>query len=54
MSANGSLSGDSSHDRRVAHLSIEIGRELGMSPPSLEVLGRSGLLHDIGKLAIPA
>jgi len=54
MSANGSLSGDSSHDRRVAHLSIEIGRELGMSPTSLDVLGRAGLLHDIGKLAIPA
>jgi HD-GYP domain-containing protein (c-di-GMP phosphodiesterase class II) len=54
MGANASLSGDSSHDRRVANLSIEIGRELGMSPPSLDVLGRSGLLHDIGKLAIPA
>jgi len=54
MSASGSLSGDTSHDRRVAHLSMEIGRELGMSPPSLDVLGRSGLLHDIGKLAIPA
>jgi len=54
MDANASLSGESSHDRRVANLSIEIGRELGMRPPSLDVLGRSGLLHDIGKLAIPA
>jgi HD-GYP domain-containing protein (c-di-GMP phosphodiesterase class II) len=54
MDASASLSGHSSHDRRVAHLSIEIGRELGMSPRSLDVLGRSGLLHDIGKLAIPA
>lgn len=54
MGANAPLSGDTSHDRRVAHLSIGIGRELGMSPRALDVLGRSGLLHDIGKLAIPA
>jgi cyclic di-GMP phosphodiesterase len=42
-----------SHDRRVAQLSVEIGRQLGMSRPRLEVLGRAGLLHDVGKLAIP-
>lgn len=54
MGANASLFGDTPHDRRVAHLSIEIGRELGMSPSSLDVLGRSGLLHDVGKLGIPA
>jgi HD-GYP domain-containing protein (c-di-GMP phosphodiesterase class II) len=42
-----------SHDRRVAQLSVDIGRELGMSGPGLEVLGRAGLLHDVGKLAIP-
>jgi putative nucleotidyltransferase with HDIG domain len=53
MDANASLFGDTPHDRRVAQLSIEIGRELGMSPPALDVLRRSGLLHDIGKLAIP-
>jgi HD-GYP domain-containing protein (c-di-GMP phosphodiesterase class II) len=53
MGANATLFGDTPHDRRVAHLSMEIGRELGMSPPSLEILGRSGLLHDIGKLGIP-
>jgi HD-GYP domain-containing protein (c-di-GMP phosphodiesterase class II) len=53
MDANASLFGDTPHDRRVARLSMEIGRELGMRTPSLEVLGRSGLLHDIGKLAIP-
>lgn len=54
MGANESLFGDTPHDRRVAHLAMEIGRELGMSPPTVEVLGRSGLLHDIGKLAIPS
>jgi HD-GYP domain-containing protein (c-di-GMP phosphodiesterase class II) len=54
MGANASLFGDTPHDRRVAQLSIQIGRELGMGPSSLDVLGRSGLLHDIGKLAIPA
>jgi len=54
MSATAPLFGDTPHDRRVAQLSIQIGRELGMSPSSLDVLGRSGLLHDIGKLAIPA
>ena len=46
--------GGGGHDRRVAHLSIEIGRELGMLETELEVLGRAGLLHDIGKLAIPS
>jgi HD-GYP domain-containing protein (c-di-GMP phosphodiesterase class II) len=53
MGANASIFGDTPHDRRVAQLSSEIGRELGMSPTSQEVLGRSGLLHDIGKLGIP-
>jgi len=53
MSANAPLFGDTPHDRRVAQLSLEIGRQLGMSPTSLDVLGRSGLLHDVGKLAIP-
>jgi HD-GYP domain-containing protein (c-di-GMP phosphodiesterase class II) len=53
MGANASLFGDTPHDRRVARLSMDIGRELAMSPSSQEVLGRSGLLHDIGKLGIP-
>ena len=42
------------HDRRVADLAIEIGRELGMPASTLEVLERGGLLHDVGKLGIPA
>jgi len=53
MGANASIFGDTPHDRRVAHLSSEIGRELGMSRTSQDVLERSGWLHDIGKLGIP-
>lgn len=45
--------GPDGHDRRVSELSVMIGRELGMSPAQQTVLGRSGLLHDIGKLGIP-
>jgi len=46
--------GDGGHDRRVAQLAIEIGKALGMGRDEQEVLGRAGLLHDIGKLGIPA
>jgi HD-GYP domain-containing protein (c-di-GMP phosphodiesterase class II) len=46
--------GDSGHDGRVAGLAIDIGRQLGMQQSELEVLGRAGLLHDVGKLGIPA
>ncbi len=45
--------GDTGHDGRVAQLAIDIGRELGMGRTELEVLGRAGLLHDVGKLGIP-
>ncbi len=53
MSANGPLFGVQPHDRRVAQLSVDIGRELGIVGPRLQVLGRAGLLHDVGKLRIP-
>jgi HD-GYP domain-containing protein (c-di-GMP phosphodiesterase class II) len=46
--------GDGGHDRRVGRLSMEIGRQLGMAHAELDVLGRAGLVHDIGKLAIPS
>src|SRR5438132_14263104 len=45
---------DERHDRRVARLAIDIGRQLGMSGQLLDAVGRGGLLHDIGKLGIPA
>ena len=41
------------HNRRVAELSVQIGRQLGMTASQLGVLARSGLLHDVGKLGIP-
>jgi hypothetical protein len=41
------------HNRRVAHLCVQIGRQLGMSATELRVLARTGLLHDVGKLGIP-
>jgi hypothetical protein len=41
------------HNRRVAQLCVEIGRQLGMSGTELRVLARTGLLHDVGKLGIP-
>src|SRR5947208_12658061 len=45
---------DERHDRRVAGLGSEIGRQPGMSGQQLAAVGRGGLLHDIGKLGIPA
>lgn len=53
MYAEFAQAGDQGHDRRVAHLAVDIGRALGMGEQEQEVLGRAGLLHDIGKLAIP-
>lgn len=43
-----------SHNIRVARLCVHIGREMSMSAPELRVLARAGLLHDVGKLGIPA
>src|ERR1700756_1222912 len=41
------------HNLRVARLCVHIGREMSMSASELRVLARAGLMHDIGKLAIP-
>jgi HD-GYP domain-containing protein (c-di-GMP phosphodiesterase class II) len=41
------------HNLRVARLCIHIGRQMSMSAGELRVLGRAGLMHDIGKLGIP-
>jgi HD-GYP domain-containing protein (c-di-GMP phosphodiesterase class II) len=41
------------HNRRVAKLCVEIGRQLAMTTAELRVLARAGLMHDIGKVAIP-
>jgi HD-GYP domain-containing protein (c-di-GMP phosphodiesterase class II) len=41
------------HSDRVAALSVEIGRELGLSGAALKTLEYGGILHDIGKIGIP-
>jgi HD-GYP domain-containing protein (c-di-GMP phosphodiesterase class II) len=42
------------HTRRVAALAVELGEQLGLSPTRLRSLAIGGLLHDIGKLSVPA
>ena len=41
------------HAQRVAALSVEIGRELGLEREALKALEYGGILHDIGKIGIP-
>lgn len=41
------------HEQRVAELSQEVGRRLGLSEKKLVGLYLGGVLHDIGKIAIP-
>jgi HD-GYP domain-containing protein (c-di-GMP phosphodiesterase class II) len=41
------------HTRRVAQWAVAIGETLGLSPGRLRDLALAGMLHDIGKLAIP-
>jgi hypothetical protein len=40
------------HARRVASLSREVGRELGLTEPELTVLEYAALMHDIGQLSL--
>lgn len=42
------------HSERVTKLVVKIGAALGMSAEQLDVLHRGGLLHDIGKIGVPA
>jgi putative nucleotidyltransferase with HDIG domain len=44
----------SGHQRRVGLLAAAIGRELGMSDDRIEGLRLGGLIHDIGKIAVPS
>ena len=43
-----------SHQRRVANLACIIGKEMGLSVDDIDKLEIAGLLHDIGKLSVPA
>ncbi|MFD5795704.1 HD-GYP domain-containing protein [Streptomyces diastatochromogenes] len=40
------------HARRVAKLSLAVGRDLGLSGPGLTVLEYAALMHDIGQLSL--
>jgi hypothetical protein len=42
------------HTRRVALRAVQIGEELGLAPGRLRALAMGGLLHDMGKLSVPA
>jgi PAS domain S-box-containing protein/putative nucleotidyltransferase with HDIG domain len=42
------------HQKRVAQLACAIGKELGFSEEQVEGMRMIGLLHDIGKIAVPA
>jgi putative nucleotidyltransferase with HDIG domain len=42
------------HSERVANMALEIGKELGLAHADLEKLRRGALLHDIGKIGVPA
>ncbi len=41
------------HSERVARISVELAREMGMTDEELNDIYLAGLLHDIGKIGIP-
>lgn len=41
------------HSDRVAHYAAELGRQLGWDPDRVEKIRLAGLVHDIGKIAVP-
>lgn len=41
------------HTRRVADLTVRLGRQLGLEEPDLVNLRRGVLVHDIGKMGVP-
>ena len=42
------------HERRVGELAAAIGQEMGLSEHQLKGLRLAGLVHDVGKIAVPA
>jgi PAS domain S-box-containing protein/putative nucleotidyltransferase with HDIG domain len=42
------------HQRRVSEISSAIAKELGLPPEQVEGIKIAGLIHDVGKIAIPA
>lgn len=43
-----------SHQRRVANLALAIAKEMGLSEIKLEGIFMAGMIHDLGKISIPA
>jgi putative nucleotidyltransferase with HDIG domain len=41
------------HSHRVRAVSLLIGRELGLVPERLDILGLGALFHDVGKIGVP-
>ncbi len=41
------------HSRRTASYAAALAEWLGLAPPAVEAIRTAGLLHDVGKLAIP-
>lgn len=44
----------SGHQKKVADIAVAIARDLGLSKESIEAIRLSSLIHDIGKISIPA
>jgi len=44
----------SGHQKRVALLAVAISRELGLDEEKIEVINTAALIHDIGKINLPA
>lgn len=42
------------HQRRVARIAAAIGREMGLAPEVIEGLHFGALIHDVGKIQVPA
>lgn len=44
----------SGHQKRVAELAVALGREMGMSEDGIHGLHLAGVVHDLGKISVPA
>jgi PAS domain S-box-containing protein len=42
------------HQRRVANLARSIGQEMGLTKDQVEAIRMAGMVHDLGKISIPA
>lgn len=42
------------HSERVTYLALHVGDAMGLDPARRDILHRGGLLHDLGKIGIPA